>query len=246
VLRASVVGVARPGGLDAIGRYSAPIVRTGAGPEPTRPVSVLVADDHPLFREGICAAIAERPQLRLVGEAATGSEALAGIRSCKPDLVLLDMQLPEVDGLAVLGAIRREQLNVMGVVVSAYGDSARLYRAIAAGARAYLPKAAGAAEICDVVQRVARGEVVIPRELQGAFAAEIRRRHASAPAGVLSDRELEMLRLAADGTPTVDIGERLGLSATTVKAEFQALYDKLEVNDRAAAVAQAIRLGLLV
>jgi two-component system nitrate/nitrite response regulator NarL len=206
--------------------------------------TVLVADDHPVYREGIVRALGERPELELVGQAATGHAALTAIRELAPDVAVLDMRLPGLDGVQVLNAIDREALPTRVVIVSAYLDSEIVYAAIAGGARAYLSKEASRETICDAVGAVARGETVITPEAQGGLAREIQLRSPGArPA--LTQREQEVLRLTAEGLSAPDIGRRLYLSPATVKTHLQHLYSKLEVSDRAAAVAEAMRRGLL-
>jgi two-component system nitrate/nitrite response regulator NarL len=207
--------------------------------------SVLVADDHPLFRAALTEVIRRDPALEASGEASDGREALDAIRRRRPDVVLLDLHLPEVDGFAVLDTIRRERLGSRVVVISALEDSASVYRAIAAGASAYLPKTAAAEAIADAIAAAARNGTYIPAELQSGLASEIRLRRDSAEDVVLSPRELEILRLAADGISNAGIAEELHLGVTTVKTHLAHVYEKLEVSDRAGAVARALRRGLL-
>ncbi len=210
-----------------------------------RPVRVLLADDHPVYREGLAQALGQRPELEVIAEAADGRQALEAIRGLDPDVAVIDLQLPELDGAAVLDAIQREGRRTLCVVLSAYDESGRVYRSVAAGARAYLVKTAPAHAIADAVLAVARGQAVFPPALQAGLASEIRMRRDLAERPVLSPRELDVLRLAADGLSTGEIGARLHLSAATVKSHLQHVYEKLEVSDRAAAVAHAMRRGLL-
>jgi two-component system nitrate/nitrite response regulator NarL len=207
--------------------------------------TVLVADDHPLFREGMIGVIRRDPSLMLAGECEDGRTALDEIRRLKPAVVLLDLRLPGIDGFAVLEAIQREHLPTRAVVVSAYEDSAAVYRAIERGASAYVSKTAAAGTIRDAIAAVARGETVIPPELHAGLASEIRIRREHVDRPLLTQRELEILRLAADGASNAEIAERLHLSGTTVKTHLAHVYEKLEVSDRAAAVARALRRGLL-
>jgi two-component system, NarL family, nitrate/nitrite response regulator NarL len=207
-------------------------------------IRVYVADDHPLYREGVVGALRERPDFDLVGEASDGRRALEEIRRLKPDVALLDFKLPGLDGARVLNALRRDQVATRVMFLSAYVDSAIVYRAVAAGASAYLSKDAGRQAICDAVAAVARGESVLAPEIQAGIVQEIRlREHDDRPA--LTPREREILLLTADGCNAPEIGRRLYLSPTTVKTHLQHLYEKLGVSDRAAAVAEAMRRGLL-
>lgn len=208
-------------------------------------VRVLLADDHPVFRDGLVRALRRRAELEVVAEAADGREALDAIRRLDPDVAVLDLRLPVLDGIAVLDAIQREQRRTRSVVLSAYDDSGRVYRSIASGARAYLTKTASAGAIADAVVAVARGESVFPPEIHAGLASEIRMRRELADRPLLSPRELDVLRLAADGQTTAEIGAQLHLSTATVKSHLRHVYEKLDVTDRAAAVAQALRRGLL-
>jgi two-component system nitrate/nitrite response regulator NarL len=205
---------------------------------------VLVADDHPVYREGIVRAVKERPDLELVAEVATGREALDAIAELRPHVAVLDMKMPDLDGRHVLGAIGRDELPTRVLFVSAYVDSEIVYAAIGGGARGYLSKDATRQQICDAVAAVGRGDTVFAAQVQTGIAREIQLR--SADAGVLlTPREREILELTAEGFLAPDIGRRLYLSPATVKTHLQRLYGKLGVSDRAAAVAEAMRRGLL-
>jgi len=207
-------------------------------------ISVVVADDHPVYREGIVRAVKERPELELVGEVATGRAAFEAIKALRPDVAVLDMKMPDLDGRQVLTAINREGLATRVVFVSAYLDSEVVYAAIGGGAQAYLSKDATRQQICDAVAAVARGDTVFAAEVQTGLAHEIQLRSTEATVA-LTRREREILALTAQGLLAPDIGRRLYLSPATVKTHLQRLYGKLGVSDRAAAVAEAMRRGLL-
>lgn len=207
-------------------------------------VSVFVADDHPLVREGLLRAIADKPELDLVGSAANGREALEGIRALRPDVALLDVKMPELDGIGVVRALVREAVDTRVVFLSAYVDSAVAYRALAEGAAGFLSKEASAQAVCEAIVAASRGETVMSPEVQGGIAEEIRLR-ATPERPTLSARENEVLVLIADGLSAPEIGKRLHLSPATVKGHLQSLYEKLGVSERAAAVAEAMRRGLL-
>jgi two-component system nitrate/nitrite response regulator NarL len=207
-------------------------------------VAVLVADDSPVYREGIVRAVKERPELELLAEVATGREALVAIAELRPHVAVLDMKLPDLDGNQVLRAINRDELPTRVVFVSAYIDSEIVYAAIGGGARAYLSKDATRQQICDAIAAVARGETVFAAEVQTGLAREIQMRSADTDI-VLTSREREILALTAEGLLAPEIGRRLYLSPATVKTHLQRLYGKLGVSDRAAAVAEAMRRGLL-
>jgi len=207
--------------------------------------SVLIADDHPLYRDGVARAIKDWPELELLAEAGDGREALDAIRELRPDVAVLDLNMPELDGIKVLTALAKdEDLPTRVVLLSAATDSALVYDAIAAGAAAYLSKDAGRQMICETIVAVARGETRFSPEVHEALAEQIRRR-GDENAPDLSPREREILVMLADGRSAPEIAEQLFLSRTTVKTHLQHLYRKLEVSDRAAAVAVAMRRGLL-
>ena len=210
----------------------------------TSAISVLVADDHPLYRDALATAVQARSGLELVGQAETGGDALAAIDRLKPDVAVLDAKLPDVDGTEVLERLSGMSPDTRVVLVSGYLDSAMAYEAIARGAGACFSKLANASDICDAIVAVAAGETVIPAEVQSHVAHEIRQR-ASAERPMLTDRERQILRRIADGASAPQIAGGLGVSPATVKTHLRHVYEKLGVSDRAAAVAEAMRRGLL-
>jgi len=207
-------------------------------------VRVLVADDHPLSREGVVRALVGSGRIEVVAEADTGTAALAGIRAHKPDVALVDYKLPGLDGVAVTHAVTRDGLATRVLLLSAFTDSGLVYKALQTGAAGYLPKEARREEIVDSVLACARGETVVPAELTSGLVSEIRMRAVNdAPA--LTDRESEILRLIAAGNSLPEIAKELFLAVTTVKTHVQHVYEKLGVSDRAAAVAEAMRRRLI-
>jgi two-component system nitrate/nitrite response regulator NarL len=210
----------------------------------TERIRVLIADDHPLYRSGLGGVIKQDPRFELIGEAEDGRAALEAIRDQKPDVALVDMAMPELDGLAVLRAVARDQLTTAVIIISGESESGVVYESIAAGARGYLTKTGGSDALCEAIQRVARGEVVMPPELQAGIAQQIQM-HSPKGEVHLTPRELEVLKLIAEGTTTPQIAAKLYLSTATVKTHIQHLYEKLGVSDRAAAVMEATRRGLL-
>jgi two-component system nitrate/nitrite response regulator NarL len=206
---------------------------------------LLVADDHPLYHEGVARAVSTAPWLELVARVELARDALDEIRRLKPDVALVDLGLPDLDGIAVLELLKPDALDTRVVIVSASEDRARVYRAIAAGARAYLSKVSSASTLLTTIEAVARGETVIPPSMQAGLAEEIRARQATGDQPVLTARELEVLRHTAEGMSAPEIAEELVLGVTTVKTHLHNIYGKLGVSDRAAAVATAIRRGLL-
>jgi two-component system, NarL family, nitrate/nitrite response regulator NarL len=206
-------------------------------------IRVVVADDHPLYRGGLVEAINRRPELELAGQAETGSEALEEIRKLEPDVAVLDMKMPALDGMEVMRALASDELETKIMFLSAYLESTTVYEALEVGARGYISKESDADAVCDAIAAIARGQTIIGPETAGAIAEEIRLR-APADHAALSKREHEILQLTADGHSAPDIAEQLYLSPATVKTHLQRIYQKLGVSDRAAAVAEAMRRGL--
>ena len=216
-----------------------------AVPEPTKKrVRVVVADDHPLYREGVVRALSSSGQVEIVAEAEDGRTALAEIQLHQPDVALLDYKLPELDGVAVTHAIVREQLSTRVLLVSAFTDSGIVYKALETGAAGFVSKESRREQIVDAVLACSRGENVVPPDVAAGLVSEIRlRKQDDTPA--LTPREQEILHLIAAGKSLPEIAKELYLGLTTVKTHVQHLYEKLGVSDRAAAVASAMRRGLI-
>jgi two-component system, NarL family, nitrate/nitrite response regulator NarL len=212
---------------------------------PPARVSVVVADDHPLFREGIERAVRERPDLELVGAAADGREALERIRELAPQVAVLDLRLPELDGLQVLNAVTRDGLDTRVLILSASGEPEVVYRAVQAGAAGYFRKESDRDAILNGIAAVGAGRTAIDPELQAGVFDQIRLRGTGEERPILTAREREVLTLLAEGLSGPQIAERLIVALPTVKTHQARLYEKLGVSERAAAVAEAMRRGLL-
>ena len=209
-----------------------------------RRLTILIADDHPVYRQGLERAIGERADLELVGSTADGRQALERIQELEPDVAVVDVRMPGLDGLKIVGSVQRDGLRTKIVLLTGYEDSGVAYKALAEGAAGYVSKASDHTELCESIVAAARGETVIAPQFAAGIATEIQLRETSErPA--LTDREGEVLRLLAEGRTAARIGEELHLSEATVKTHLHNLYDKLGVSDRAAAVATAMRWGLL-
>jgi len=210
----------------------------------SRKVRVVVGDDHPLFRDGLVRALSGSGEVEVVAEAEDGSSALAAIKEHAPDVALLDYRMPGMDGAEVAAAVRRDELSTRVLLVSAHDDAEIVYHALQQGAAGYLPKDSSRSEIVNAVLDCAKGRDVLAPRLASGLAVEIRRR--AEPSGpVLSSREREVLGMIAGGRSIPAIAEALFLAPSTVKTHVQRLYEKLGVGDRAAAVAEAMRRGLL-
>jgi two-component system nitrate/nitrite response regulator NarL len=208
------------------------------------PTTVVVADDHPLYRAGLVDAISERPDLDLVAECGGGRDALEQILNRRPKVALLDMRMRDLDGIAVLEELVRAGSRTRVVFLSAYEEGEVVHGALTAGAAGYLSKETDRTEICDAIVSAVDGEVVVSPHLPGVLVAYMHR-HADSTQLKLGDREREVMRLTSEGLSAPEIAAALGIGVTTVKTHLQRLYRKLEVTDRAAMVAKAWRLGLL-
>lgn len=208
-----------------------------------RRVRVVLADDHPFYRDGVARAMTLTSRFDVVAEAGTGREAIDAIRREQPDVALVDFEMPDLDGLAVVHAVVRDGLPTRVLLLSAHTDGPLVYNALEQGAAGYLAKDARRSEILDAAAKVARGETVVPPELAAGLAREIRLR--SDPSRLLSERELQVLQGFARGLSVPQVAAELLIGASTVKTHTQRLYEKLGVSDRAAAVAEGMRRGLL-
>lgn len=203
-------------------------------------VRVLVVDDHPVVRDGLHGMLDGQPDLEVVGQAANGHQALAAVSRVQPDVVLMDLRMPELDGVEATRRIRDGYPDVHVLVLTTYDDDADILRAVEAGATGYLLKDAPREELFAAVRAASRGETV----LAPAVAAKLMRMHRPSE-GTLTDRELAVLRLVARGLTNRAIGRELHLSEATVKTHLVNAYAKLGVDDRTAAVITAMERGML-
>jgi two-component system, NarL family, nitrate/nitrite response regulator NarL len=212
------------------------------GPEADE-VRVVVADDHPLFLGALSRTIEACSALTLLAGGRDGQEALDMIRLHRPDVAVLDMRMPRLDGREVMRRLREDQPVTRVLFISEYIGGELVLQALTAGAAGYLPKSSSPEEICDAIIRIARGESVLPAEIGTELAGTLRDRGQSGMH--LTARELGVLALIAEGESANMIADRLHLAVPTVKSHIQNLYAKLGVNDRGAAVAEAMRRGLI-
>ncbi|MEN3746214.1 response regulator transcription factor [Sphingomonas sp. HF-S3] len=202
------------------------------------PIRVLVVDDHPMMREGICAALTRHEDVTIIGEASDGHEALAMFRDHRPDVVLMDVQMPGLGGIEALEAIRAEQPDAAVLILTTYPGDAQAHRAIQAGAAGYLLKSCLRKELIDTVRAVHARRRVISADVAQQLALH-------APQDRLSEREIDVLRLVAEGHPNKQIAWQLSLSIETVKSHLKSVFEKLGVDDRTHAVTIAVRRGYL-
>ena len=209
-----------------------------------RRLTILIADDHPVYRQGLERAITERPDLDLVGSTADGRQALERIHELEPDVAVVDVRMPGLDGLKIVSAVQRDGLRTRVMLLTGYEDSGAAYKALAEGAAGYVSKASDHTELCDSIVAAGRGETVIAPQFAAGIATEIQLRETSErPA--LTARESEVLRLLAEGRTSARIGEELHLSEATVKTHLLKIFEKLGVADRTSAVTTAMERGLI-
>jgi two-component system nitrate/nitrite response regulator NarL len=207
-------------------------------------VTVVVVDDHPFFRDGVARGLSLSGLIQVVGEAEDGRQALEIIAREKPEVALVDYQMPDMDGIAVVHAITRDALPTRVLLLSALTDSAIVFKALEEGAAGYLAKDSTRSEIVDAVMRVSKGEVVVPPALTVGLVEQIRLR-SQTDGLVLSEREQQIVQGFARGLSIPQLAAELFIGTSTVKTYAQRLYEKLGVSDRAAAVAEAMRRGQL-
>ena len=201
-------------------------------------IRILTVDDHPLVRKGIAALVNAEPDLKLVGEASNGKEAIAAFRSHLPDVTLMDLQMPGMDGLETIDAIRRDFPEARIIVLTRYSGDMLVVRAFKAGARAYLLKGEVDNELLDAIRAVHAGQKRIPPEIAAELAD-----HASDD--TLTEREIDVLRLIGAGNSNKQIADRLAIGEATVKSHITNILSKLCANDRAHAVTIGLRRGIL-
>jgi two-component system nitrate/nitrite response regulator NarL len=207
-------------------------------------VRAVVVDDHPFFRDGVSRGLTQSGRIKVVGEAENGRDGLELIRRENPDVAVVDYQMPDLDGIEVVHAIVRDGLTTNVLLLSALTDSSVVFEALEEGAKGYLSKDANRTDIVAAVIKVAKGETVVPPELTAGLVDQIRLR-SQPDAPVLSEREMQVLKGFARGLSIPQLAAELYIGASTVKTHTQRLYEKLGVSDRAAAVAEAMRRGLL-
>ncbi|MFG1793379.1 response regulator [Nocardia sp. NPDC049149] len=201
-------------------------------------ITVVLVDDHPVVREGMRGMLSRETDLAIVGEAAGGAEAVTVATAVRPDVVLMDLRMPGVDGASATEQILAACPDTRVVILTTYETHADIVRAVAAGASGYLLKGSSRVELAAAVRAAARGETV----LAPSVSARLRRRE---PRVVLSAREVEVLGHVARGLTNAEIGRLLHIGETTVKTHLQRTFAKLDVSDRTAAVTAALAYGLL-
>ncbi|MFD8496503.1 response regulator [Amycolatopsis sp. NPDC059657] len=204
-------------------------------------ITVMLVDDHPVVREGLRGMLEAEPDLTVVGEAGSGDEAVALTRVKQPDVILMDLRMPGLDGVGATRKILAESPGQRVVVLTTYESDADILRAVEAGAAGYLLKDASRTELADAIRAASRGETVLAPSVAGKLVNRVRN---PAPQP-LSAREIEVLRLVSKGSTNADIGRALHISEATVKTHLLRVFAKLDVSDRTAAVMAAMNAGVL-
>jgi DNA-binding NarL/FixJ family response regulator len=201
-------------------------------------IRILTVDDHPLLRKGIAALVNAEPDLKLVAEASNGKEAIEAFRSHQPDVTLMDLQMPGVDGLEAIDTIRREFPQARIIVLTTYHGDTQVLRALKAGARGYILKGHVHKELLHAIRAVHAGQKCIPAEIAADLAD-----HAADDA--LSEREIAVLRLIATGNANKEIADQLSIGEATVKSHVTNILSKLGANDRTHAVTIGLTRGII-
>jgi two-component system NarL family response regulator len=203
-----------------------------------RPIRVLCVDDHRLMREGIVRIVSLQPDIVVVAEARTGQEAVEQFMQHRPDVTLMDLQLPVMNGLQAIRAIKKADPNARVVVLTMYQGDEDIYRALQAGAVAYLLKDSVPDDLIRVIREVHAGNQIISDDVAAKLAAR-----ASQPA--LTERELQVLELLAEGQRNKEIAATLSISEDTARTHIKSIFVKFNVHDRTAALAEAVRRGIV-
>ncbi len=206
---------------------------------------LMVVDDHALFRRGLVGLLEEMPGFQVVGQAGDGQQALPMIDQLKPDVILLDLNMPVMDGIDTLRALRQRQNPAKVMMLTISQDNSDLLDAIQAGADGYLLKNTEPEDLRRAIWRVAEGQGALSPEVTAPVLRAIARYTADLSAPLLSDREVEVLKVMVDGLTTQQIAARLFISENTVKTHVRHIFEKLEVSNRAEAVGKAIQMGLI-
>jgi two-component system NarL family response regulator len=213
------------------------------------PLRVLVADDHRLFRQGLIGLMQTRRDLiEVVGEAATGREAIGQAERLRPDVVLMDIQMPDGDGLTAASQLRRSLPDTAVVILTASELDEHLYAAVQLGTAGYLLKSLDAEELFDLLAGVARGEPAVTRAMAARMLRSVAHHNAQTLSDmpVLTEREIDVLRLVAQGASNASVAEQLFITTNTVKAHLKNILEKLQLHNRTQAAAYAVRNGLTV
>ncbi|MDI1479242.1 response regulator transcription factor [Polyangium sp. y55x31] len=211
---------------------------TSANPSGSYKIRVLIADDHVTVLEGLSAIISRQPDMEVVAAASNGRQVVELWEQCRPDIALIDIRMPVLDGVAAIEEIRRNDASARLIVLTTFDTDNDLLNAVKAGAKGYLLKDSRREELLDCIRRVHRGETCLPASLVQKLAASLSRE-------ALTSREVEVLEYLARGQSNKEISALLGIGETTVKSHLRSIFRKLDVLSRTEAIATASRLGLI-
>jgi len=212
-------------------------------------IRLLLCDDHAMFRQGLRSILETEEGMRVIGEAATGREAVRYALSTHPDIILMDIQMPELDGVAATKTILEEFPEAKVIILTMYRQDRYVFEAIKAGARGYLLKDANADDLISAIRRVADGEILLRAELAASVLDEFKRakeapEHPEHRLSELTEREATILRLLAQGASNAGIADALGVSEKTVRNRLSEIFSKLRLNNRTQAALYALREGI--
>ena len=205
-------------------------------------IRLLISDDHPVVRAGLRGMLSAESDFEVVGEATNGAEAVALTGELRPDIVLMDLRMPEMDGVTAISQIKEEYPETQILVLTTYESDADILRAIETGATGYLLKDAPREELFGAIRTAAQGKSPLAPNVATRL---MQRMRGDADEETLSTREIEVLELVASGTSNKEIAKRLWVSETTVKSHMLHIFDKLDVTDRTAAVTEALKRGII-
>jgi two-component system NarL family response regulator len=202
------------------------------------PIRVLIADDHSIFRQGLAMIISRDPDMTVIAQAEDGQQAIDLFRQHQPDVTLMDLRMPQVEGVEAITAIRTESKSARIIVLTTYDSDEDIYRGLQAGAQGYLLKDSEPDELFNAIRTIHRGEQYIPSNVGAKLIQRMNN-------PVLSERELAVLRSMAQGMSNADIATALSISAGTVKSHVNRILSKLDVDDRTQAVIVAVKRGIV-
>ncbi len=204
----------------------------------SKPICILIVDDHPVVVAGLTSMLGTQPGLKVLGSATSGEEAIEFLRAKPADLLLLDLRMPGMSGVDTLLALKREKINTRAIILSTHETDEEIYRAVRAGAHAYLSKNSKQSEMVEAIQAVHRGKRYFPHYIADRLTERMMRTD-------LTARESEVLHMLARGLTNKEIGSALAISGNTVRNHVNSIIEKLEVSDRTEAVAVAIQRGMI-